>query len=74
MANLERELRAALTEVRACTTCVPHLPLGPRPLVRAEVSARLLIVSQAPGTKAHDTDLSFNDPSGDRLRGWMGWT
>jgi len=72
MANLERELRAALTEVRACTTCVPHLPLGPRPLVRAEVSARLLIVSQAPGTKAHDTDLSFNDPSGDRLRGWMG--
>ena len=72
MANLERELRAALTEVRACTTCVPHLPLGPRPLVRAEVSARLLIVSQAPGTKAHDTDLSFTDPSGDRLRGWMG--
>ena len=72
MANPERELRAALTEARACTACVPNLPLGPRPLVRAEVSARLLIVSQAPGTKAHDTDLSFNDPSGDRLRGWMG--
>ena len=71
-ANPERELNAVLTEARACSACVPHLPLGPRPLVRAGVSARLLIVSQAPGTKAHDTDLSFNDPSGDRLRGWMG--
>lgn len=67
----ERRLAAVLADARACTACVPHLPLGPRPLVRAGAGARLLIVSQAPGTKAHDTDLSFNDPSGDRLRGWM---
>lgn len=70
-ANPERELNAVLTEARACTACVPHLPLGPRPLVRAGATARLLIISQAPGTRAHDTDLSFNDPSGNRLRGWM---
>jgi len=48
------------------------LPLGPLPLVRAGVSARLLIISQAPGTKAHASGLSFDDPSGDRLRDWLG--
>ncbi len=67
----EKSLEDVLAEARACTACGPHLPLGPRPLVRAGVSARLLIISQAPGTKAHDTDLSFNDRSGDRLRAWM---
>jgi uracil-DNA glycosylase len=39
--------------------------------VRARSSARLLIVSQAPGTKVHETGLSFNDRSGDRLRQWL---
>ena len=34
-------------------------------------TARLLIASQAPGTKVHETGLSFNDPSGDRLRDWL---
>lgn len=66
------DLTQILTEARACTACVPHLPLGPLPLVRAGAAARILIVSQAPGTKAHETDLSFNDPSGDRLRDWLG--
>lgn len=66
------DLTQILTEARACTACVPHLSLGPLPLVRAGAAARILIVSQAPGTKAHETDLSFNDPSGDRLRDWLG--
>lgn len=61
-----------LAEARACTVCAEHLPLGPLPLVRAGASARILVISQAPGTKAHESDLSFNDPSGDRLRGWLG--
>jgi uracil-DNA glycosylase len=59
-------------EVRACTVCAPHLPLGPRPVVRGHASARLLITSQAPGTRVHETGLSFNDRSGDRLREWLG--
>jgi uracil-DNA glycosylase len=58
-------------EIRACTLCVPHLPLGPRPVVRGLPSARLLITSQAPGTRVHETGLSFNDRSGDRLRDWL---
>lgn len=59
-------------EIRACTVCAPHLPLGPRPVIRGHATARLLIISQAPGTRVHETGLSFNDRSGDRLRHWLG--
>src|SRR5438270_12463916 len=60
-----------LAEVRACTVCAPHLPLGPRPVLRGEPRARLLVISQAPGPRVHETGLSFNDRSGDRLREWL---
>ena len=61
-----------LAEVRACRLCEAHLPLGPRPILRASPTARLLIVGQAPGTKVHETGIPWNDPSGDRLREWLG--
>jgi uracil-DNA glycosylase len=60
-----------LAEIHACTVCAPHLLLGPRPILRGRPSARLLIVSQAPGARVHETGLSFNDRSGDRLRAWL---
>lgn len=59
-------------EIVACTLCAQHLPLGPGPLVHGHVGARVLIISQAPGTKAHVTRQSFNDRSGDMLRDWLG--
>src|ERR1700689_1862141 len=65
-------LDALLTEIRACRVCAKHLPLGPRPVVRISASARILILSQAPGTRVHETGLTFNDRSGDRLREWLG--
>ncbi|MGH7033703.1 MAG: uracil-DNA glycosylase family protein [Stellaceae bacterium] len=68
----ETKLDALFAEIRACRLCAPYLPLGPRPVVRGTASARLLIISQAPGTKVHETGLSFNDRSGDRLRQWLG--
>lgn len=61
-----------LTEVRACTICAEHLPLGPRPIVQMHPSARILIAGQAPGRKVHETGVPFNDASGDRLRDWLG--
>jgi uracil-DNA glycosylase len=70
--NREKELAALLREVRACTVCARELPFGPRPVVRGTVSSRLLITSQAPGTRVHETGLSFNDRSGDVLRDWLG--
>lgn len=60
-----------LQEVRACTHCAKHLPLGPRPVLRMKRSATLLIIGQAPGTKVHETGTPWNDRSGDRLREWL---
>jgi uracil-DNA glycosylase len=65
-------LAQLLNEVRACRVCAAHLPLGPRPILRASVTARLLLVGQAPGRRVHATGIPWNDPSGDRLRGWLG--
>jgi uracil-DNA glycosylase len=70
--TLDDSFDRLLAEVRACTVCAASLPLGPRPVVRGLPSARLLITSQAPGTKVHETGLSFNDRSGERLRFWLG--
>lgn len=48
------------------------LPHKARPIVRASASARILIVGQAPGNLAHHRGMPFDDPSGQRLRSWMG--
>ena len=64
-------LRDLLAEVRACRHCEADLPLGPRPVLRASETARLLVVGQAPGTRVHATGIPWNDPSGDRLRQWL---
>ncbi|HUE19820.1 MAG TPA: uracil-DNA glycosylase family protein, partial [Stellaceae bacterium] len=61
-----------MAEIKLCRVCEAHLPLGPKPALRGRPSARLLILSQAPGTRVHETGLSFNDRSGDRLRDWLG--
>jgi len=65
-------LEALLAEVRACRTCADALPLGPRPVVQISSTARILVASQAPGTKVHASGVPFDDASGDRLRDWMG--
>ncbi len=64
-------LDAIAAEARACTVCSAVLPLGPRPVFRVSATARLLIIGQAPGTKVHATGIPWNDPSGERLRGWL---
>jgi len=61
-----------LAEVRACRLCEQHLPHGPRPVVQADAEAKLLIIGQAPGRRVHETGIPWNDPSGDRLRDWLG--
>jgi len=67
----DRALASLLREIRGCRVCAAHLPLGPRPVVRAKASARLLIIGQAPGTKVHESGIPWNDRSGDRLREWL---
>jgi len=65
-------LASLLAEVRGCTLCAEHLPLGPRPVVQVHSSARILVAGQAPGRKVHETGVPFDDASGDRLRTWLG--
>ena len=48
------------------------LPHEPRPVLRGKASARILIAGQAPGTRVHESGIPFTDPSGDRLREWLG--
>lgn len=67
-----------LSSVRSCTLCRdvprqgPALPHTPRPILRATPQARICIVSQAPGARAHASGIPFLDPSGIRLREWLG--
>ncbi|MGO4579324.1 uracil-DNA glycosylase family protein [Cupriavidus sp. 2TAF22] len=68
----QTDLDTLLSRVRACRVCADHLPLGPRPVVQAAPTARILIVGQAPGTRVHASGIPWDDPSGDRLRDWMG--
>lgn len=72
MDKMDRALALCLKRVRACRRCAAELPLDPRPIVRARVTARILIVGQAPGLRVHQTGIPWNDPSGDRLRRWLG--
>lgn len=64
-------------DIRGCRLCADrfaatHTAHAPRPVVWFEPSARILICGQAPGAKVHESGVPFTDPSGVRLRDWMG--
>ncbi len=71
------EVAALLDAVAACRLCIESprgrpLPHAPRPVLRASATARIMVCGQAPGTRVHASGAPFTDPSGVRLRGWMG--
>jgi uracil-DNA glycosylase len=68
MSEFDELLRA----VRKCTLCSDSLAAGPRPVLQVGVGAKVLIAGQAPGRRVHESGVPFDDPSGDRLRDWMG--
>lgn len=66
-----------LTDIRACTLCADRFAAtetahAPRPVLRVAPTARLLIAGQAPGARVHASGKPFTDPSGVRLRDWLG--
>lgn len=69
-----RSLNGLLNDVRACTVCAPHLLHAPRPIVQAGTGASIVVIGQAPGRRAHQSGIPWNDPSGDALRDWLGLT
>lgn len=65
------------SHIRACTLCADRFAATtsahqPRPVVWFRSNARLLIAGQAPGARVHASGQPFTDPSGDRLRDWLG--
>jgi uracil-DNA glycosylase len=78
MGTLEApDFEALCSEIRACRVCrdTPRrlpLPHEPRPVFIASRTATICVAGQAPGTRVHASGTPFTDPSGDRLRSWMG--
>ncbi len=64
--------RELLEEIRHCRACEAELPFGVNPVVQSHPDARLLIIGQAPGSKVHASGVPWDDPSGNRLRQWLG--
>ncbi len=71
---MSEALDTLLADIRTCRLCEAHLPLGPRPVLRASADARLLVVGQAPGTRVHASGVPWDDASGKRLRDWLRMT
>ncbi|MCV3272247.1 uracil-DNA glycosylase family protein [Roseobacter sinensis] len=64
-------------DIAACTLCAERFAAtetahAPRPVVWFAPGARILIAGQAPGMRVHQSGRPFTDPSGDRLRDWLG--
>ncbi len=71
IAEKDLEISSLLEDIRSCKIC-KDLPLGPNPILQINQSAKILIVGQAPGRITHHKGIPFDDPSGIRLRKWMG--
>ena len=63
-----------LFDIKRCSICKDHLPLGPRPVVSADIDSKIIIIGQAPGTKVHTSGIPWDDASGKQLRNWLNVT
>lgn len=64
-------MKYLLNNIRNCSLCKAHLPLGPRPVVTAHSNSKIVIIGQAPGTKVHASGIPWDDASGKQLRKWL---
>ena len=64
-------MKTLLNKIRRCEVCKDHLPLGPRPVVQLNPYSKIIIISQAPGRRVHETGIPWNDASGRKLREWL---
>lgn len=62
------------SKITKCTICASDLELGPRPVFAFDITSRILIIGQAPGSIVHKSGIPWNDKSGENLRRWMGIT
>ena len=69
---MEQDFEDLIKQIKSCTLCAQDLPQGANPVFQASPEARILIIGQAPGIRAHRSGIPFNDASGKRLCNWMG--
>jgi len=69
---MQRAFQALTNKISHCEICANHFEHKPRPVFQLNPKASILIVGQAPGRKVHQSGVPFDDPSGARLRDWMG--
>lgn len=65
-------LKQDIRNCRVCRKSPKPLPVIPNPIISGSKSSRIRIIGQAPGTLAHNSGRPFTDPSGVRLRDWLG--
>jgi uracil-DNA glycosylase len=70
--HAKADLPRLVAEIRACRICQRDLVAGVRPVLRISKTARLCIAGQAPGMRVHSSGIPYDDPSGTRLRSWLG--
>lgn len=64
-------MNSLLNKIQGCEVCKDHLPLGPRPVIQINAFSKIVIVSQAPSRRVHETRIPWNDASGKKLKSWM---
>jgi len=69
---MDDDLQTLTARLKACDLCKGDMPNDPNPIFQVSETARILVASQAPGNLAHQSGKPFDDPSGRRLRDWMG--
>jgi len=66
-----KTMKKLLQEISQCDVCMPHLQLGPRPVLAAHTKSKIVIIGQAPGRVVHKSGVPWQDKSGNNLRGWL---
>ena len=62
-------MKKLLQEIKQCKVCENFI--DPNPIISASPKSKIIIIGQAPGLKVHQTNIPWNDQSGDKLRSWL---
>lgn len=69
---MDKKLELLKKEIMSDSDNKKYTDEGIEPLFSAPSTAKILIIGQAPGIKAQESRIFFNDKSGVKLREWMG--
>lgn len=66
------KLKEIFEAIKADPQNINYTKEGIEPLYSVHKEAKICIIGQAPGIRAQESRLFWNDPSGERLRDWVG--